>query len=48
MLNQNQKQQVNQVQGLSKEKQAEAIAKKANELGLTKDDLQNIINMLKK
>ena len=46
MLNPSQKQQVNQLQNKSQQEQAEAIARIANEKGLTKQDLQNIINML--
>ena len=47
MLNQNQKQQANQIQGLSKEQQAQKIADKCNELGITKEQLQGIINSFK-
>ena len=47
MLNPNQKQQANQIQGLSKEQQAQKIADKCNELGITKEQLQGIINSFK-
>ena len=46
MLTGNQKQTVNQFQMKNKEQQCQAIADKANQLGLKKEDLQNIINML--
>ena len=46
MLNSNQKQQVNQMQGLSNQEQAEEIARICNEKGLSKKDLQNIFNMM--
>ena len=45
MLNPNQKQLVNLFQSKSNTEQAEKIAQLANEKGLTKQDLQNIINM---
>lgn len=45
MLNPNQKTMANQFQNKTKEEQAKLIADKANELGLSKEDLQNIINM---
>ena len=45
-LNPNQQQQVSNFKNISKEQQAETIAKLANEKGLNKDDLQQIINML--
>ena len=48
MLNPNQKQQVNQVQNLSKEEQAQKIADKCNELGITKEQLQEIIGNFNK
>ena len=47
MLNPNQKQMANNFQNKSKQEQAEMIAKRANELGLTKDDLQQIYNSFK-
>ena len=47
MLNPNQKQQVNQMQGLNSQEQAQKIADKCNELGVTKEQLQGIINMIK-
>ena len=47
MLNPNQKQQVSQMQGLSKEKQAERIAEVCNTNGITKEQLQSIIGNLK-
>lgn len=46
MLNPNQKQQVNQMQGLSSEQQAQAIADKCNELGIDKNQLSQIFNMI--
>lgn len=47
LLNPSQKQQVNQMQGLSKEQQAEQIAKMCNEKGITKEQLQSIIGNFK-
>lgn len=47
MLNPNQKQQANQMQGLNKEQQAQKIADKCNELGITKEQLQGIIDSFK-
>lgn len=47
MLNSNQKQQVNQMQGLSNQEQAQKVADKCNELGITKEQLQGIINSFK-
>lgn len=47
MLNPNQKQQVNQMQGLNKEQQAEKIAQLCNEKGISKEQLQNIFNSLR-
>jgi hypothetical protein len=46
MLNPNQKQVVNQFQNKTTQEQAEAIAKICNEKGISKEDFQNIINML--
>ena len=46
MLNPNQKQVANLFQGKNKEEQAELIAQKANELGLTKEQFQELWNML--
>ena len=48
MLNPNQKQTANQFQSKSKEQQAEEIAKLCNEKGITKEQLQNIINTFSK
>ena len=47
LLNPNQKQQVNQMQNLSKEQQAEKIAQLCNEKGITKEQLQSIIGGLR-
>ena len=47
MLNPNQKQQANQFQNKSKQEQAEAIAKLCNEKGITKEQLQSIIQTFK-
>ena len=47
LLNPQQKQAVNQFKNQSNQEQAEKIAKLANEKGLTKQDLANIINALK-
>ena len=47
LLNPSQKQQVNQIQGLNKEQQAEKIAEVCNEKGITKEQLQSIINNFK-
>ena len=47
MLNPSQKQQANQMQGLSKEQQAQKIADKCNEMGITKEQLQGILNSFK-
>lgn len=47
MLNSNQKQQVNQMQGLNNQEQAQKVADKCNELGITKEQLQGIINSFK-
>ena len=48
MLNPNQKQAVNQFQNKSNQEQAEAIAKMCNEKGISKEELQSIMNMLNK
>lgn len=48
MLTGNQKQAVNQFQGKSEMEQAEEIAKKCNELGITKEQFQNIYSLLSK
>ena len=48
MLNPGQKQTIDQFKNKSNEEQAEAIAKMCNEKGITKDQLQNIVNMLNK
>ena len=47
ILTGNQKQAVNQFQNKNKEQQAEEIAKVCNEKGISKEQLQGIINMLK-
>ena len=46
MIPQNQQGLVNQFQGMNKQEQAERIAKLANEKGMTKQDLANLINAL--
>lgn len=46
MLNPQQKQAVNQFQNQSSQEQAQRIAQLANEKGMTKQDLANLINML--
>ena len=48
ILNPNQKQMVSQFQGKTNQEQAEAIANKCNELGITKEQFQSIIGMLNK
>ena len=48
MLNPNQKQVANNFQNKSKEQQAEEVARICNEKGITKDQLQNIINSFRK
>lgn len=48
MLNPNQKQMANQFQSKTTEEQAEAIAKMCNEKGITKEQLQTIINQFKR
>ena len=47
LLNPNQKQQANQFQNKSKQEQAEEVARICNEKGITKEQLQNIINTFK-
>ena len=47
MLNPNQKQQANQFQNLNNQEQAQKIADKCNQLGITKEQLQGIINSFK-
>ena len=44
MLNPQQKQIANQFQNKTQQEQAEAIANKCNELGITKEQLQGIIS----
>ena len=46
ILNPQQKQAVNQFQNQSSQEQAQRIAQLANEKGMTKQDLANLINML--
>ena len=46
ILNPSQKQVASQFQNKTTQEQAEMIANKANELGLKKEDLQFIINLL--
>ena len=48
MLNPNQKQMANIFQSKSQQEQAEQIAKMCNEKGISKEQLQNIINMFNK
>ena len=48
MLNQNQKQSVNLFQNKDSQEQAEMIAKKCNELGIGKEQLQSIIGLLQR
>lgn len=48
MLNPNQKQMVNMFQGKTTQQQAEAIAQKCNELGISKDQLQQLMGMMSK
>lgn len=48
MLNPNQKQIVNLFKGKTNQEQAEQIAKMCNEKGITKEQLQNIINTFKR
>ena len=47
MLSPNQKQVANQLQGKSKEEQAQAIADYCNKNNISKEQLQNILNMAK-
>ena len=47
MINPQQQQAVNQFQNLNKEQQAERIASECNKLGISKEQLANIINGLK-
>ena len=47
MLNPNQKQMVSMFQGKSSQEQAEAIAQKCNELGLSKEQFSEIVQMLR-
>ena len=46
MLNPNQKQMVDVFKGKTSEEQAEQIAKMCNEKGISKEQLQGILNML--
>lgn len=48
MLNPNQKQAANQFQNKSKQEQAEEIARVCNEKGITKEQLQAIMNTFHK
>ena len=48
MLNPNQKQIANQFQNKTTQEQAEQVAKLCNEKGITKEQLQNIINSIKR
>ena len=48
MLNPNQKNLANQFQNKNTQEQAEEIARVCNEKGITKDQLQEIINMFNK
>ena len=47
-LNPNQTQAVNNFKSMTSNEQAEKIAQLANEKGLSKEDLQKIINMMRK
>ena len=47
MVNPQQQEQVNQFQNLNKEQQAQRIADKCNELGISKEQLQGIISSLR-
>ena len=47
LLNQNQKQAVNQLQGKNQQEQAQAIADYCNNNNISKEQLQNIISMMK-
>ena len=46
MIPKNQQNLINQFKGMTDEQQAERIAQLANEKGLSKQDLYNLINML--
>ena len=46
MLNPNQKKMIDMFKGKSNEEQAEQIAKMCNEKGITKEQLESIMNML--
>ena len=48
MLNPNQKQMTSIFQSKSTQEQAEEIANKCNQLGISKEQFQQLINMLKK
>lgn len=48
MLNPNQKQAVSLFQGKNSQEQAELIAKKCNEMGITKEQFTQIVTMLNK
>ena len=48
MLNPNQKQIVSMFQGKTTNEQAEQIAQKCNELGISKDQFNQIVQMLNK
>lgn len=48
MLNPNQKQLVSMFQGKTTQQQAEEIAQKANELGISKEQFTQLVQMLKK
>lgn len=48
LLNPQQKQLANQFQNKNKQEQAEEIAKKCNELGITKEQLQSFIATIRK
>lgn len=48
MLNPSQKQMLSMFQNKSNEEQAEQIAKMCNEKGITKEQLTNIMSMLKR
>ena len=48
MLNPNQQQLAQQFQSKSNQEQAEEVAKLCNEKGITKEQLQSILNMFRK
>lgn len=48
MLTGNQKQAVNMFQNKTSQEQAEQIAKMCNEKGITKEQLQNILSVMKR